>query len=73
MSKNMIEEDLHAYGVDFNSLEEIEKAVSERKARGETPLRGAAVFWPIENGIKIRCAVRILSDGSPSFAHAEYF
>jgi hypothetical protein len=66
-------ENLHPYGDGFNSLDQIKTVVKQRMESGLIPIRGAAVFWPTENGIKVRRPVRILPDGEIDFAHAEYF
>jgi hypothetical protein len=72
MFKNMTEEDFFPYGDEFESLKQVEEAVQRRIDGGLMPIRGAAVFWSNEKGQTVRNPVRILPDGSPSFAHAEY-
>ena len=64
--------EIHGYGDEFDSIEEIEKAVEEREKLGLN-LNGAAILWSKKEDQEYfdRRGVRILPDGSISFAHAE--
>ena len=68
-----IDENLYPYGDGFDSIDQVLNAVEKRMASGEQPVRGAAIFYPTENDVTVRHAVRILPDGQIINAHAEYF
>ncbi len=64
------------YGDDFYSKDEIVTEIEKRQEKRVKDLSGAAVLWlktPKGSGFPYdRIGVRILPDGSISFAHAEY-
>ena len=72
MSKETEIFEVYGYGDDFYSIEKIEEAVKKREEQGLN-LNGAAILWSKEKDSKYfdRLGVRILPDGSISFAHAE--
>lgn len=68
-----IEEGLYAYG-QHDSFEGLIGCIAKRKEEGETDLRGAAICYILRpDGLSDRMSVRIMSDGSLNFAHAEWF
>ncbi len=73
MIKNAIEENLHPYGAEFTSYDQLLIKIAERRKMGIVNLRGAAVVFVSEGDKIVRRGVRVMPDGELNFAHAEYF
>ena len=63
----------YGYGDEFDSITEINNAIEKRIEEGVVNLTGSAILWSQKEGEKYpdRIGIRILEDGSISFAHAE--
>ena len=63
----------YSYGDEFDSIDQIQTAIEKREKEGVTNFFGSAILWEKkeDQNYPYRIGVRILKDGSITFAHAE--